>query len=148
MIEIFVILALLSLAGAGIKHFHNTWERGESNAMIVLVSIGFIVAAVFLTAPASSADLVDADKVSFSDVQPIMLQRCTPCHSKNCTDDAFIVAQGGVMFDSPEQIVQHKDRILNRAVTTKTMPLGNKTKMTDQERKLIETWIAQGAKQD
>jgi uncharacterized membrane protein len=35
-----------------------------------------------------------------------------------------------------------------RAVVTKTMPLGNLTGMTDEERRLLGAWIAQGAKLD
>ena len=96
----------------------------------------------------SSADLANAEKVPFSEIQPIIIQRCTPCHSKANTDDVFIVAPGGVMFDTPEQILLHKDRIMNRAVITKTMPQGNKTRITKEERKKIATWYAQGAKLD
>jgi uncharacterized membrane protein len=140
-----LILVLLGLAGAGIKHYHNTWERGAPTIWVVPVCISFVVAAIFLTAPKSRADLLNDEKVSFSSVQPIIIQRCTPCHSKQCTDDVFIMAQGGVMFDTPAQIVQHKDRIMNRAVITKTMPQGNKTQITNEERKLIGTWIVQGA---
>lgn len=143
-----LILTLIGLAGAGIKHFHNQWERGELNRWVVPSSIGLLLAAIYLTAPVSSEALANAEKVPFSEVQSIILERCAPCHSKSPTDDVFIVAQGGVMFDTPEQIVQHKDRIMNRAVVTKTMPQGNKTKITKEERKKIETWIVQGGKVD
>jgi len=33
-----------------------------------------------------------------------------------------------------------------RAINTQSMPLGNKTGMTAEERELIGRWIAQGAK--
>ena len=33
-----------------------------------------------------------------------------------------------------------------RAVVTKTMPLGNLTGMTDEERATLGAWIAQGAR--
>jgi uncharacterized membrane protein len=36
-------------------------------------------------------------------------------------------------------------RIRERAVTARTMPLGNVTGMTDDERALLERWIAGGA---
>ncbi|MCH2022884.1 MAG: urate hydroxylase PuuD [Saprospiraceae bacterium] len=143
-----IILALLSLAGAGIKHFHNQWERGETNYWIIPVSISLIISAIYITAPLSREDLINAEKVSFSTIFPIVQKRCQSCHSKIPTDDVFIVAQGGVMFDTPEQIVQYKDQIMNRAIITKTMPQGNKTRMTQKERDLIETWIMQGAKLD
>jgi uncharacterized membrane protein len=51
------------------------------------------------------------------------------------------------MFETWEQCFQHREKILNRAVHTKTMPQGNKTGITDEEREKIGRWIAQGAKQ-
>jgi len=38
------------------------------------------------------------------------------------------------------------ERINIRAVVTKTMPLANKTVITEEERQLLGAWIAQGAK--
>ncbi|MCP4437708.1 MAG: urate hydroxylase PuuD [Aureispira sp.] len=140
-----VVLAIISLAGAGIKHFHNVWERGEINKWIVPISILMLLFAFWFTAPESNNDAGSGDAVPFAKVKAIMNQRCTPCHSEYNSDDVFITAQGGVKFDTPEEIVKFKDRILNRAVITKSMPQGNKTEMTDEERSLLEAWIAQGA---
>lgn len=143
-----LILALLCLAGAGIKHYHNQWERGESNKWVVPLSIAFILSAIYITAPMSRDELLNAEKVSFSEIHPIIQQRCSPCHAKNCTDEVYIVAQKGIIFDTPELIVQHKDKILNFAVINKTMPQGNKTRITQEERDQLEKWIIQGAKLD
>ena len=48
--------------------------------------------------------------------------------------------------DTPEQIAAMADKIMTRAVRTKTMPQGNKTGMTDEERTILKRWILQGAK--
>jgi mono/diheme cytochrome c family protein len=74
-----------------------------------------------------------------------MSQRCTSCHSKHPTDDVFVTAPNGVMFDTPEQIKGYITQIQARVVSTHNMPLANKTNMTDPERELIGRWIAQGA---
>jgi uncharacterized membrane protein len=58
---------------------------------------------------------------------------------------SFGAAPGGVMFDTPEQILAHVARIRERAVVTRTMPPGNKTNITDVEREMLGQWIAQGA---
>ena len=50
------------------------------------------------------------------------------------------------MFDTPEQIQRMAARIKERAVISKTMPFGNKTGITDDERALLGAWIDQGAK--
>ena len=52
---------------------------------------------------------------------------------------------GGVTFDTPESISRLAERIRVRAVETKTMPLANKTGITEDERALLGRWIAAGA---
>ena len=49
------------------------------------------------------------------------------------------------MLDSPEQIQQAAARIGVVTVDLKTMPIGNLTQMTDDERALLGQWIAAGA---
>ena len=84
--------------------------------------------------------------VPFARAQEIIVKRCMVCHSAHPTDDTFKVAPNNIMFDSPENIVQMKDRIYARAVEQRTMPLVNKTKITDMERAELGAWIKQGAK--
>ncbi len=79
-------------------------------------------------------------------MQNIINNRCASCHSSSPTDDVWKTAPNGVILETPEQIVLFKDRIVNRAVATKTMPQGNKTNMTQEERDAIEIWVYQGAK--
>ena len=49
----------------------------------------------------------------------------------------------GVTFDTPEQIQAYAPRILFRAYDTKSMPLGNQTGMTDEERTALGAWAYQ-----
>ncbi len=55
-----------------------------------------------------------------------------------------IQSRKNVKFDTPAQIKAEAARIRAVAVTTKTMPLGNQTKMTQAERVLLGRWIADG----
>jgi uncharacterized membrane protein len=50
-----------------------------------------------------------------------------------------------VLLDTPERIVAQAAQIETQ-VASRTMPLGNLTNMTDQERTLIADWFARGAK--
>jgi len=75
----------------------------------------------------------------------VIAQRCQPCHSQYQTDRTMGPAPGGVTFDTPESIVRLADRIRARAVETRTMPLGNKTGITEAERELLGRWTAAGA---
>lgn len=45
------------------------------------------------------------------------------------------------MFDTPELIESYADRIKVMAVDSKTMPLANKTGMTDEERSMLGKWL-------
>jgi uncharacterized membrane protein len=55
------------------------------------------------------------------------------------------VAPNGVKYDTPEEIKAMAPKIMERAVRTHTMPQGNKTGMTDDERTVLKRWILQGA---
>ena len=85
---------------------------------------------------------------AFSEIREVFDNRCVSCHSQNPTDEIWKVAPNGVMFDTPEQIVKLKDKVLNRVVITKTMPQANKSGMNQKERDLVEIWLYQGAKTD
>jgi uncharacterized membrane protein len=81
--------------------------------------------------------------VDFDQVREVVRQRCTVCHSATPTSPLFSVAPAGVMFDTPEQILQQAARIQAQAVASQIMPLGNITQMTTQERELLGAWIDQ-----
>ena len=142
------ILGGLTLASVAVKHYINLHEKGEKAVWMLPFATIAILALVIVTAPKPPKSAKDLPPVAFSQIQPIIKTRCTQCHSATPTDDTQKTAPNGIMFDTPEQIKQHIDRILVRAVETKTMPQGNKTNITDKERELIGVWIAQGAKME
>jgi uncharacterized membrane protein len=75
----------------------------------------------------------------------IVQRRCITCHSSKPTDDVITAPPNGVKYETPEEIVKVKDKIMQRVVITKTMPQNNKTNMTEEERDIIRCWITQGA---
>lgn len=141
------VLAGLSLVSIAIKHFWNVYERGMVIKWILPAAVVSLIGLALVTAPENRSQILkDAAIVNFIEIQNIINTRCSSCHSSSPTDDVWKIAPNGVVFDTPEQIVQFKDRIVNRVVATKTMPQGNKTKMTQNERDAIEIWVFQGAK--
>jgi uncharacterized membrane protein len=78
---------------------------------------------------------------SLKTTQEIISRRCLACHSINPTDQDFPVAPAGITFDTPELIEAYADRIKARAVVSKTMPLRNKTDITNEERVLLGKWL-------
>ncbi|MEZ8381154.1 MULTISPECIES: urate hydroxylase PuuD [Vibrio] len=96
-------------------------------------------------APADHAMQAASAGVSFETINKVIQERCSVCHSSTPSHAAFAAAPAGVMFDTPEEIKANVPRIVAQTVTTKVMPLGNMTQMTDAERALIGTWVEQGA---
>ena len=50
------------------------------------------------------------------------------------------------MLETPEQIVRHAADIYRQSVTTRVMPLGNLTGITEDERGIIDAWFRAGGK--
>ena len=143
-----IILIIISVASAGIKHYWNLRERGQVNSKILVASVVSLFALALVISPAFEAKMDLAIPVTFQEAKKVIDDRCIQCHSASPTDDVWKVAPNGVMYDTPEQVKFMSDKIMARAVRTKTMPQGNKTNMTDEERKILKRWIMQGAKID
>jgi uncharacterized membrane protein len=142
------VLAGLFLASVGIRHYLNLQEKGRNAAWLLPVATLAILALAYVTAPlAKEAEAATgtAERVTFQEVAVVIEQRCTTCHAAAPSDDVFTSAPAGVMFDTPEQIKTLASRIMDRAVLTQTMPLGNKTNISPEERELLRRWISEGA---
>ena len=144
--ENWLVLLLLFVAGASIRHVMI--GRGPSARWALAPATAALAAAMFFSAPKSVAarPAASADSApSFAEVRAVIQQRCQPCHSQYQSDRSFGPAPGGVTFDTPESIARLAERIRVRAVETKTMPVANKTGITDAERELLGRWLAAGA---
>jgi cytochrome c len=118
---------------------------------MLLGTVAAMIGVGVLTQPNNGANTALLDKlkaepkVSFATVETIITARCLSCHAKVPSSTMFNAPPGGVMFDSPQLIAAHAERIFVRSVQTKTMPLGNMTGLTEEERTYLGAWIAQGA---
>jgi uncharacterized membrane protein len=139
-----IVLMGISLASAGIKHYWNLLDKGIVRKKILLISVIGLFSIALVTSPLFEKDEASVP-VSFDEVNIIIQERCIQCHSASPTDDQWTSAPNGVMYDTPEQIKAMTDKIMSRTIRSKSMPLGNKTKMTDEERKKLKHWILQGA---
>ncbi len=139
-----LILIIISLGTAGVKHYLNLREKGQLAVWILPVSVVILLAGAFISAPPKDPGACNT-KIEFSEVHAIVQERCISCHSSKPTDDVYKAPPNGVMYDTPDDIVRKKDLIMQRVVVTKTMPQNNKTNITQKERDIIRCWIAQGA---
>lgn len=138
------VLAAISLGSAGVKHYLNLREQGRLSVLVLPVSVLLLLAVAFITAPQANTESCKSE-VSFAQIYPIFVERCTTCHSAKPTDEDWAAPPNGVVYDTPEDITKLTDKIMQRVVLTKTMPPNNKSGMTPEERDLLRCWIEQGA---
>jgi uncharacterized membrane protein len=144
-----LVLIGMSTAGALIRTWfvarHKAHERGGRTSPVpaVLGVLSLAIVAVALM-PARGPQVAEARVNDFAQIESIFQQRCVPCHAAVPTYPGFVAAPNGVLLDSREHIVarlpQTKQQLLAH-----TMPIGNLTAMTDEERATVLAWIDHGA---
>jgi uncharacterized membrane protein len=136
-----LILVALLVIGAWVRHFFNLRHAGRTAWWIPVTAALAIAAVAVAIRPHGSSG---GTAVPFTRAQAIIQARCVPCHSTHPTK--VDVAPMGLVFDTPKEIHAQASLIEQVAVTTKVMPLGNETGMTQAERDTLGAWIQQGAK--
>ncbi len=139
-----LILALITIASAAVKHYLNLKEKNQQSVWVIPIATLILLSTVFITAPEPIGG--ECEEVTFTEVYSIIQERCVSCHSSRPTDDVWTAPPNGVVYDVPEDITKLTDKIMQRVVITKTMPQNNKTGITPEERDKIRCWIEQGAR--
>jgi uncharacterized membrane protein len=140
------VLAVIMLAGALIRQYFVLRHVGKNLVALPAVAAVLLVALAIAIAPSPrAAASASAGAVAFAQVKPIIAERCAVCHAAKPTFAGFQQPPGGLTFDTPEQIKAAAPRIHQQTIATQTMPIGNLTKMTDEERALLGKWLAAGA---
>jgi len=144
-----LVLGVIMLAGVLIRQFFVLRHKGRT--LWLLPSIAIVLLAGLAVAlkpvpvpPATKAD-AKADVVSFAQVKTVLDARCLACHAAQPTQPGFAQPPKGVVLETPDQIGQNAAKIAE-TVANRYMPIGNLTQMTDEERALVASWFAQGAK--
>jgi uncharacterized membrane protein len=78
-------------------------------------------------------------------VEAIVERRCVPCHASNPTQPGFSAPPNGLIFEKVDQLAAHLPEV-QQQLATRSMPLGNITGMTDDERATVLRWIGSGGK--
>ena len=142
-----LVLIAICAAGTLLRVYfvsrHKADERDGHTSPWPAASGALILAGVALalsphTGPASQDSGTRADAV-FARVQTIIAQRCSSCHSTKPTQAGFTAAPNGVLLDTPEHIRARAAQI-HQQVSTRVMPLGNITGMTEADRAEVLAW--------
>jgi uncharacterized membrane protein len=135
-------LILVALSAAGILLHAAVFMR---RTWMWVAGLVFIAMAAAVTAPRQASD---QGSVEFSDVKRIIDARCVSCHADRPKYPGVAEAPKGVKLDSAERIAAQAQQIHQQSVLTRVMPPGNLTRLTAEERALLDRWVRAGAKTD
>ena len=144
-----LILILISIIGASVRHYFNLRNKKEFNVWILpSAAIGMICLMLYVSFPKIVDDNQEykSEEVSFNEIKNIIKYRCGVCHQNNPTFNGFDDPPLGIVFETAEDIVKNIDGIKAQALDSDIMPPGNITGMTESERNKIKKWIKTGAK--
>ena len=139
------VLIVVFIAGALVRHWFNLRNAGQGRIWPIPAAVVIMLVLVYATLPGGTMTDEDADPVTFAEAYDIVAKRCVSCHAAKPADEHFDKPPKNVVFDTAEQIRNQAPKIRAVAVLTRTMPVGNETKMTDEERRVLGRWIAEGA---
>lgn len=144
-----LILIAVCLAGVLIRLFfvsrHGADKPDYKMALFGLLFLSLSLVAVYLPAhaPQTSTKTSQAQAIDFSQVQSIVLERCTVCHASSPSYAGFTAPPKGVVYETADDIRKQAEAIYQQSVVLKAMPIANLTKMTDAERAQLANWFVQ-----
>lgn len=144
----YLVLLMICGASALIRHHFNLKHTGNTNPLVLMGGITWMVLiTMWVSVPSTTNNVqTQSERAAQTQVQipaevtELIKVHCANCHSSTPSDTMFTFAPAGMMFDTPEQIMARAPQIFNRTVLTKDMPFLNKTGMTDEEREEIANW--------
>jgi uncharacterized membrane protein len=143
-----LVLIGMSAAGVCIRIYfvnrHKAHEHGGRTSLLpAALALASLAAVAIALAPRESTGLTDV-LPSFSRVQSIVAQRCATCHAASPTQPGFTAPPNGVVLDSPDHILLQVAK-MQMQVAARTMPIGNITGLTEEERAYLLAWMQRGA---
>jgi len=146
-----LILALISIIGALVRHYFNLRNKKQYKPWVLPVAAFGMILLIFYT---SIPRIISSEKnvnesinqVSIIEIKNIIKYRCGVCHAANPTFEGFEDPPLGVIFDTTEDIIKNLDKIKSQSIDSDIMPPGNITGITTSEREMLKNWILKGSK--
>lgn len=152
-----LVLMLFMAMGVAIRQFFVLWHSRQRRWGLLVLALlllgvatyllravqvdGAAQAAVAAVRPITPAPAGAAETAPTTlQVGAILQQRCAACHSER--PRLMASPPLGAKFDSSDQVEAYADKIHQQVVVAKTMPPGNITGLTEEERSQLDLWFA------
>lgn len=136
-----LVLVLMIVGLFSARHFFNLKNRGAKEWKWLYLAAAFVVAAMAAAVASSPALTMTKGAADFAAARAVITKHCVQCHSASPVFTGIAVPPGGFVLDTEEQILAGRGLILSRAVLSNSMPPGNITGMTEDERAILAAWV-------
>ena len=143
-----LILGLILVIGALIRHFFNTKHKGLPAPYWTWLAASFLIACCislsYVGGPSKEeyemSNLnISEDEMHNSAVE-LVIERCSACHAKEPVWDGLVFAPKGVYLETEAQIIKMANEIYWQSAASWAMPPGNIIWLDDEERALLSEW--------
>jgi uncharacterized membrane protein len=137
-----LVVALIIIVGGLVRHLINRHDAGDDfniYSWAAPVAAIALASAITVTAPQSATSSI---QVADSEALSIVHQHCTVCHSRRPRHPGFVEAPKDMRIETLADLRQYARLVRVQAVQSNAMPLGNKTRMTLEERQKLGAWLA------
>lgn len=144
-----VILGLVLIIGAVIRHFFNTKHQGKPAPYWTWAVAAVLSVLAMMLSYAGSPARAGVDAASYGNHDEIhtaavelVIERCSSCHAQEPLWEGLAFAPKGIYLETEAEAVKLVDDIFWQAAASHAMPPGNVIWMEDEERALLAAWRA------
>jgi len=141
-----VILGLVLIIGALVRHFFNTKHKGDPApwwtwvlaALLMGLAIGLGTLGSPLMKTPDDEVMIDGDPDAAA--VALVIERCALCHAARPDWDGLVLPPKGVVLDSPDAVHEARQKVAEQSAWSAAMPPGGVISLTVAERQLIAAW--------
>ena len=145
-----LILGLILIIGALIRHFFNTKHKGlPAPYWTWLVASLLAVCSVLLSyAGAPNNNVYEVSNLNMTKEEihktavELVIERCSSCHAREPLWEGLAFAPKGIHLETEEEVLKMANEIYWQSAASWAMPPGNIIWLEDEERVLLSEWHA------
>ena len=145
-----LILGLILIIGALIRHFFNTKHKGlPAPYWTWLVASLLAVCSVLLSyAGAPNNNVYEVSNLNMTKEEihktavELVIERCSSCHAREPLWEGLSFAPKGIHLETEEEVLKMANEIYWQSAASWAMPPGNIIWLEDEERVLLSEWHA------